>query len=83
MKSDEIDQDALSKAVVATASRRGSLEKMGDCESVLEEVKGSAMMQGFWSSYVSASPYAAGLDFKEAVDSAIRLAKLSGLEGLR
>ena len=27
------------------------------------------------SSYVSASPYAEGVDFKEAVDSAIELAK--------
>lgn len=83
LKHDEIDPGALGRAVVATASRRGSLDKLGDYESVLEEVKGSALMQGIWSSYVSASPYAADLDFEEAVDSAIRLAKLSGLESLR
>lgn len=32
------------------------------------------MMRGIWSSYVSASPYAEGVDFEEAVDSAIELA---------
>lgn len=83
LKSGEIDPSALSKAVVATASRRGSLDKLGDYESVLGEVKESAMMQAIWSSYVSASPYAAGLDFEEVVDSAIRLAMLSGLDGLQ
>ena len=83
LKSDEIDPSALNKAVVATASRRGSLDKLGDYESVLGEVKESAMMQAIWSSYVSASPYAAGLDFEEVVDSAIRLAMLSGLDGLQ
>lgn len=83
LKSDEIDPCALNKAVVATASRRGSLDKLGDYESVLGEVKESAMMQAVWSSYVSASPYASDLDFEEVVDSAIRLAKLSGLDGLQ
>ena len=83
LKSDEIDPSALNKAVVATASRRGSLDKLGDYESILGEVKESAMMQDIWSSYVSASPYAAGLDFEEVVDSAIRLAMLSGLDGLQ
>ena len=83
LKSGEIDPSALSKAVVATASRRGSLDKLGDYESVLGEVKESAMMQAIWSLYVSASPYAAGLDFEEVVDSAIRLAMLSGLDGLQ
>lgn len=83
LKSDEIDASALNKAVVATASRRGSLDKLGDYESVLGEVKESAMMQAVWSSYVSASPYASDLDFEEVVDSAIRLATLSGLDGLQ
>ena len=82
LKSGEIDRGSLHKAVVATASRRGSLEKMGDYETVLDEVRKSDMMRGIWVSYVSASPYAAGLDFEEAVDSAIELARLSDLDNL-
>ena len=51
-------------------------------EAVLGEVRGSDMMRGIWSSYVSASPYAEGVAFEEAVDSAIELARLSELDDL-
>ena len=82
LKSGEIDRGSLREAVVAIASRRGSLGRMGDYEVVLSEVRSSDMMRGIWSSYVSASPYAADLDFDEVVDSAIELARLSGLDDL-
>lgn len=82
LKSGEIDWDSLREAVAATASRRGSLGRMGDYEAVLDEVRESDMMRSIWSSYVSASPYAASLDFEEAVDSAIELARLSRLGDL-
>lgn len=82
LKSGEIDWDSLREAVVATASRRGSLGRMGDYEAVPDEVRESDMMRSIWSSYVSASPYAASLDFEEAVDSAIELARLSRLGDL-
>lgn len=78
----QINRDSLHEAVVATASRRGSLGKMGDYEAVLGEVRRSDTMRGIWSSYVSASPYAEGVDFEEAVDSAIELARLSELDDL-
>lgn len=55
---------------------------MGDYEAVLGEVKRSDMMRDIWSSYVSVSPYAEGVDFEEAVDSAIELARLSELNDL-
>ena len=82
LKADEINRDSLHEAVVATASRRGSLGKMGDYEAVLGEVRRSDMMRGIWSSCVSASPYAEGVDFEEAVDSAIELARLSEFDDL-
>ena len=47
---------------------------MDDSEAVLGEVRRSDMMRGIWSSYASASPYEEGVDFEEAVDSAIELA---------
>lgn len=78
----DMDEATVGKAVIATASRRGSLRKMAGYEAVLEEVKGSSVMRGIWAAYVSGSPYAAGIDFEEAVDSALRLARLSGLDEL-
>ena len=55
---------------------------MGDYEAVLGEVRRPDMMRGIWSSYVPAAPYVKGVDFEEAVDSAIELAKLSELDDL-
>lgn len=80
LKSDEIDTESLHEAVIATASRRGSLRKMAGYEAVLEEVKGSSIMREIWAAYVSGSPYAAGIGFEEAVDSALDLARLSALD---
>ena len=45
LKADEINRDSLHEAVVATASRRGSLDKMGGYEAVLGEVRRSDMMR--------------------------------------
>ena len=52
---------------------------MGDYEAVLGEVRRSDMMRGIWSSYVSASPYAEGVDFEEAVDSVFDSLEVAGL----
>lgn len=80
LKSSEIDKESLHEAVIATASKRGSLQKMTGYEAVLEEVKGSSIMREIWAAYASGSPYAAGIGFEEAVDSALDLARLSALD---
>jgi hypothetical protein len=55
---------------------------MSDYAAILEEVRESAIMQGIWASYVAGSPYAAGIDFKDVVDSALELARLAELDEL-
>lgn len=82
LKSSKIDKESLHEAVIATASKRGSLQKMTGYEAVLEEVKGSSIMRGIWAAYVSGSPYAARIGFEEAADSALDLARLSALDEL-
>lgn len=82
LRADEIDKGSLHKAILATAAKRGTLDKMGSYEAVLDEVKESEAMRKAWASYVSGSPYAKGLDFDEAVESAIKLGRLSGLNNL-
>lgn len=82
LKLKEIDRGSLHSAVTAVASRRGSLGKMNDYKATLQEVRESDFMRGTWTSYISGSPYAAGLDFDEVVDSALKLAELAGLGDL-
>ncbi len=80
-KRDEIDVDSLRAAVAATVAKRGSTAKMIRYEDILGEVRESSIMCGIWASYISASPYAAGIDFNEAVDSVLEVARLSRFEG--
>lgn len=82
LKSGEIDWKSLHEAVVATASKRGSLSKMVEYSTTLEEVRGSAVMRDIWASYVSGAPYAAEIEFEDAVDSALKLARLAQLNEL-
>ncbi len=55
---------------------------MSDYAAVLEEIRESSIMQVIWVSYVAGSPYAAGLDFEDVVDSALERARLAELGGL-
>ena len=82
LKSKDIDRRSLREAIAATTSKRGSASRMSDYAAILEEVRESAIMQGIWASYVAGSPYAAGIDFKDVVDSALELARLAELDEL-
>lgn len=82
VKSKDIDRQSLYEAIAATASKRGSTDRMADYAAVLEEVREFGTMQGIWASYVAESPYAAGLDFEDVVDSTLELARLAKLDRL-
>lgn len=82
LKSKDIDRQSLHDAIAATASKRGSIGRMSDYAAVLEEVRESSIMRGVWASYVTGSPYAAGLDFEDVIDSTLELARLAELSGL-
>lgn len=81
-KSEGINRKSPHDTVAATASKRGSTGRMAECSAVLKEVMDSNIMRGVWASYVAGSPYAAGLEFSDAVDSALELARLAGLDAL-
>ncbi len=82
LKSKDINRRSLREAIAATTSKRGSTGRMSDYAAILEEVRESAIMQGIWASYIAGSPYAAGIDFEDVVDSALELARLAELGGL-
>lgn len=82
LRSKDINRKSLHDAVAATASRRGSTDRMAEYSAILKEVRDSNIMRGVWASYVVGSPYAAGLEFSDMVDSALELATLAGLDEL-
>lgn len=75
----DIRQQLLHEAVVATAERRNSLDKLEDCVSTLEEVRTSSIILGIWDSYVKTAPYAKDLEFSEAINAALLLAQTAGV----
>ncbi len=76
----DIRPQQLHEAVVATAEKRSSWEKMTACASTLEEVRGSSIMRGIWDSYAKTAPYTKDLEFNEAINAALLLAQEAGLE---
>ncbi len=82
LRGDAVDRESLREAVAATAAKRGSTGRMAEYAAVLDGVRDSNLMRGIWASYVSGSPYAAGLEFEDVVDSTRELAKLAGLDEL-
>ena len=80
MKADGVDRLSFHNAVIATAKRRGTVDKMDDYASVLEEVRNSSIMQSIWASYVEGSSYVGVLTLDEVVDSALKLAEIANLK---
>lgn len=80
MKADEVDRLSFHEAIIATAKKRGTVGKMDDYASILEEVRNSSIMQSIWASYVEGSPYVGDLTLDEVVDSALKLAEIAGLK---
>lgn len=82
LKAKDIDRRLLREAIVATASRRGSINRVIGYSAVLKEIRESSIVKGVWASYASGSPYVAGLKFEDVVDSAFELASFAGLSEL-
>lgn len=80
LKGTELRENTLRDALMATATKRGSLPKMIAYATVLEEVGSSSIMASIWESYAKSAPYAAGITFNDVIASTIDLAKRAGLE---
>lgn len=83
LRLEDINRKSLHQAVVATATKRGTINRMAGYSAVLKEVRESDIIREIWNSYVSGSPYAAGIEFENAIDSALKLARFAGLDELR
>lgn len=80
LRSEDTNRKSLHDAVAATASRRDSTDRMAEHSAILKEVRDSGVMRGVWTSYVTGSSYAAGLDFRAL---SIRSSSLRDLRGCR
>ena len=68
----------LRDALVATATKRGTLEQMKEAAAVFDEVEESPVMEKLWQSYQKNYSYAADLPWHTVMDSARALYAMCG-----
>lgn len=74
-KAGHYDVATLGKALRATALHRRSTRQMDRCETIVSELRDSKLMHVRWRDYRHDNRYAAGIDFSDACDAALRLAR--------
>lgn len=65
----DFDSRVFKDAFHATASHRGSLMKITDVNEILDAIANDASMQKRWLDYTRRMPYAAGIEFRDTVES--------------
>jgi len=68
----------LRDALVATATKRGTLEQMKDAAVVFDEVEESPIMEKLWQSYQKNYSYAADISWHTVMDSVRALYEVGG-----
>jgi len=63
----------LSKALEMTSSYRGSHHMIKDYLSIINVIRKSNDMNGYWSKYQKDFDYAIGLEFEEVLDAVVRV----------
>lgn len=66
---ENLSASVLRDALVATATKRGTLEQMKDAVSVFDEVEESPVMEKLWQSYQKNYSYAADFSWHTVMDS--------------
>lgn len=70
LKTDMIRWDILKQAIIATATKRNSLEDLKDYIEIIEEMKESDYLVGIWNNYQSANTYTGKVNFNDALIAA-------------
>ena len=74
-KAGHYDIATLGKALRATALHRKSTRQMDRCETIVSELRNSKLMHVRWRDYRHDNRYATDIDFSDACDATLRLAR--------
>lgn len=76
-KENSLNTDQLQKALLSTASHRGSEELLKEGEAILREVFQSSYMEQLWERYQKQYAYAADIDWEAIEEAVMRLWRMS------
>ena len=75
IKKDEIRWNVLKEAVLATATKRGSLEELTEYKEIIEDMQESQFLRRIWEKYKEENTYSEGITFADTVDTVLWIGK--------
>jgi len=69
----ELNISTLRKALIETATKRGSKEILQDYKSIISRIESSEQLRNFWKKYQSIFSYASGIAFSDTCQTIERL----------
>lgn len=76
-KGGSCNMSTLRKALEATCAKRGSIERMAQWQSVLDEVAIDRTMLALWDTYAKKNPYAQGIDLLQCCETAGKVLRVA------
>ena len=74
-KEQRYDPSIFHEALIATAEHRGSLDRIKECDPILEQVENSTTLKGLWEKYRNTFYYAKDISFEDTIDAVKELLK--------
>lgn len=71
--------EALKRALIATAEKRGSVNALENYQNIMKAVKDSEIMQKQWRDYQRKFEYAAGIMFEDICDTVVQIMEQIGV----
>ena len=68
LRGSDCDNAVLKRALEETTTRRGSNVVLGQYRDIVESIRASTQLQGFWQKYQQEFDYAAGISFDDCCD---------------
>ena len=75
IKKDEIRWNILKEAVLATATKRGSLEELTEYKEIIEDMRDSQFLERIWEMYKEENTYSEGIMFADTLDNVLWIGK--------
>lgn len=69
LRREECDIMTLKSALMHTAAKRGSVKALEKHVAIVEQIRNSKQLQGFWNKYATEYDYAKGIEFQNICDA--------------
>lgn len=79
LRREECDIVTLKSALMRTAAKRGSEKVLEKNKAIVEQIRNSGQLQGFWKKYEAEYDYAKGIEFQSICDAILNMIDTMGL----